>query len=33
VPFGEAERMVIEGEITHAASCILILKARLSMGT
>jgi 8-oxo-dGTP pyrophosphatase MutT (NUDIX family) len=32
VPFGEAVRMVLEGEISHAASCVLILKARLGMG-
>lgn len=27
VPFDEAVRMVMSGEITHAASCVLILKA------
>lgn len=32
VPFGEAVRMVLEGEITHAASCVLILKARTGTG-
>jgi ADP-ribose diphosphatase len=29
VPFDEAVQMVFDGRITHAASCILILKARL----
>ena len=32
VPFGEAVRMVMEGEITHAASCVLILKAARVLG-
>ena len=27
IPFREVERMVVKGEITHAASCVLILMA------
>jgi ADP-ribose pyrophosphatase len=30
VPLEEAVRMVIEGEITHGSSCVVILKARIS---
>jgi ADP-ribose pyrophosphatase len=29
VPMGEAVRMVLDGEITHGPSCVLILKAHL----
>jgi 8-oxo-dGTP pyrophosphatase MutT (NUDIX family) len=33
VPFDEAVRLVMDGTITHGPSCVLILKARLILGT
>jgi hypothetical protein len=32
VPFAEAVRMVEDGRITHAATCVLLLKARAHVG-
>jgi ADP-ribose pyrophosphatase len=31
-PFGEVVRMVLDGRITHAPSCVLVLKARQTLG-